>query len=97
MFDLISLGKNAKKAAVALGALTEQKRNAVLVAAAKSLRDNKDYLISENLLDIKAAKEKGMTDAFIDRLTLNEKVIEGMAVGLEQVATLVSPLNKVVY
>lgn len=97
MFDLISLGKKAKKAAVALGALTEQKRNAVLVAAAKSLRDNKDYLISENLLDIKAAKEKGMTDAFIDRLTLNEKVIEGMAVGLEQVATLVSPLNKVVY
>ena len=97
MFDLISLGKNAKKAAVALGALTEQKRNAVLVAAAKSLRDNKDYLISENLLDIKAAKEKGMTDAFIDRLTLSEKVIEGMAVGLEQVATLVSPLNKVVY
>lgn len=97
MFDLVSLGKNAKKAAVALGALTEEKRNAVLIAAAKSLRDNKNYLISENLLDIKAAKEKGMTDAFIDRLTLSEKVIEGMAVGLEQVATLISPLNRVVY
>lgn len=97
MFDLVSLGKNAKKAAVALGALTEEKRNAVLIAAAKSLRDNKDYLISENLLDIKAAKEKGMTDAFIDRLTLSEKVIDGMAVGLEQVATLISPLNRVVY
>lgn len=97
MFDLISLGKNAKKAAANLNKLSDQKRNQVLLKVATFLRKEKDFLISENAHDIKLAKEKGATDAFIDRLTLNEKVIEGMAVGAEQVATLISPLGKTVY
>ena len=97
MFDLISLGKNAKKAAAKLNKLSDQKRNQVLLKVATFLRKEKDFLISENAHDIKLAKEKGATDAFIDRLTLNEKVIEGMAVGAEQVATLISPLGKTVY
>ena len=65
--------------------------------AAALLRENKDFLTAENAKDIANAKEKGATDAFIDRLTLNDKVIEGMAVGLEQVASLTAPLGKTVY
>ncbi len=97
MVDLITLGKNAKKASATLLKVSEEKRNATLKTVACFLRQNKEYLISENALDIKNAKEKGMTDAFIDRLTLNDKVIESMAVGLEQVSTLKAPLNKTVY
>lgn len=97
MYDLISLAKSAKKAAANLGSVFEEKRNEVLLTAAKLLRENADYLIKENQVDVLKAKEKGMTDAFIDRLSLTEKVIEGMAVGLEQVANLKAPLGKVVY
>lgn len=61
------------------------------------LRENALYLIEENAADIRFATEKGATAAFIDRLTLNDKVIEGMAVGLEQVSALPSPLGKSVY
>ncbi len=97
MYDLVSLGKSAKTASVNLVKLTEEKRSQTLVACAKALRDNAEYLIKQNQIDIKNAKNKGMSDAFIDRLLLNEKVIEGMAVGLEQVADLENPLGKTVY
>ena len=97
MYDLISLGQNAKKASIELIKLTEEKRAKTLLKGAKMLRENAEYLMQENAIDIKNAKEKGMSDAFIDRLALTSSVIESMAVGLEQVAELESPLGQVVY
>ena len=97
MFDLISLAKDAKTAAAELNLMTDKKRNAVLIKSAEYLRAEKDYLIKENLVDIENAKAKGMSTSFIDRLALTDKVIEGMAVGLEQVADLNSPLGKILY
>lgn len=97
MFDLVLACEKAKKASKSLLLLTEEKKKEALIVVAKALRDNAERLINENAKDIKLAKEKGATLAFIDRLTLNQKVIEGMAVGIEQVAQLNSPLNKVTY
>lgn len=97
MFDLVLACEKAKKASKSLLSITEEKKKEALIVVAKALRDNAERLINENAKDIKLAKEKGATLAFIDRLTLNEKVIEGMAVGIEQVAQLNSPLNKVTY
>ncbi len=97
MYDLNSLGKSAKVAAAELSKLTDKKRSSALLTAAKLLRKNATYLMEENAADIRLATEKGATAAFIDRLTLNNKVIESMAVGLEQVAELESPLGRCVY
>ncbi len=97
MYDLISLGKSAKSASIALANVSEERRNQALKTCAKLLRENANYLIEQNQIDIKNAKEKGMSDAFIDRLILTEKVVEGMAIGLEQVAQLPSPLGQTVY
>ena len=97
MFDLIELGKKAKIASREISALTEQKRAKVLNAVAKNLIQNKEYLMSENQKDLDLALKKGLSPAFIDRLKLTEKVIDGMAEGIGQVALLNSPLNKVVY
>ena len=97
MYDLINLGQNAKKASIELIKLSEQKRAETLIEGAKMLRQHADYLMTENAIDVENAKKKGMSDAFIDRLALTNSVIEGMAVGLEQVANLKSPLGQVVY
>ncbi len=96
-FDLIAVGKLSKKASFELNKTSEEKRNNALKEIANALRENKAYLIEENKKDVKYAIEKGASESFIDRLTLSEKVIEGMAEGLEQVAELKSPLNKTVY
>lgn len=97
MYDLISLGKRAKRASAQLFSLSEGQISKTLITGARLLRENENYLIEQNQIDVLNAKEKGATDAFIDRLTLNKKVIEGMAIGLEQVAQLDSPVGKVVY
>ncbi len=97
MFDLIGLGKSSKKASLELIKLSEDQRNNALKACAKELRENKQFLIEQNQIDIQNAKKKGMSDAFIDRLLLSDKVIEGMAIGLEQVSELENPLGKIVY
>ncbi len=97
MYDLIGLGKSAKKASIELIKLSEEQRNNALKVCAKALRDNKQFLIEQNAIDVSNAKQKGMSDAFIDRLLLSDKVIEGMALGLEQVSLLDNPLGKTVY
>lgn len=97
MFDLRLLGKNAKIASQSLAKLSDKKISEVLIMGAKKLRENAEFLISENAVDIELARKKGASAGYIDRLTLNHKVIEGMAVGLEQVASLKSPLGEVLY
>lgn len=97
MIDLVSLCKNSRIAGEKLLALSEDKINATLMAVAKSLREKSQYLIEQNAIDLENAKIKGLSNAFIDRLTLSQKVIDGVAEGVEQVATLPSPIGKSVY
>ncbi|MBQ7339818.1 MAG: glutamate-5-semialdehyde dehydrogenase [Clostridia bacterium] len=64
---------------------------------AKKLVENVEYIKEQNGIDLKSARDKGMTEAFIDRLTLSNKVISSMAEGLIQVANLSSPVGKKEY
>ncbi len=97
MYDLISQAKSSKASLASLSRLSEEDRNKTLKKSAELLRRNAEYIISENKKDVAYAIGKGMSEGFIDRLTLNHKVIEGMALGIEQVADLPSPLGKTVY
>ncbi|MBR2870221.1 MAG: glutamate-5-semialdehyde dehydrogenase [Clostridia bacterium] len=94
---LLNVGKNAKKASQSLLNVSEEQLNKTLLTGAKLIRENKGYLQKANAIDIENAKLKGQSAGFIDRLTLSDKVIEGVAVGMEQVATLKSPVGSVSY
>ena len=56
MYDLVSLGKNAKKASVVLRTLSTAQRNAGLHAIAKRLIDKKADILEANRLDVANAK-----------------------------------------
>ena len=71
--------------------------NKALLDVAKALKDHREYIKSENAKDIENARAKGLSEAFIDRLLLTDKVIDGMAEGLVQVASLTSPVGRVEY
>lgn len=89
------LGSQAKAAAQVLSiAPTVQKNNALLKAAAL-LRENAPTLQSENAKDMAAGAQKGLSDAMLDRLKLDEARIEGMAAGLEAIATLDDPVGDI--
>ena len=90
------LGKKAKAAeAAAAGASTSQKNNA-LAAISKALIANKELIIAENAKDIAAAKANGMSEAKQDRLMLDEKRIEGIAKGVDEIINLADPIGEVI-
>ncbi len=90
------VGRKAKEASRALAYLSTDIKNRVLLDVAERLRGERAYLQEENEKDLAAAREKGLSAALIDRLTLSDKVIEGMAQGLEEVAALPDPVGEVV-
>lgn len=90
------LGKRAKAAeAAAAGASTSQK-NSALAAISKALLANKELIIAENAKDIAAAKANGMTEAKQDRLKLDEKRIEGIAKGVDELIALADPIGEII-
>lgn len=90
------IGKSAREGYSKLAMASNEKKDMALVAAAMAIRDNAEKLKAANAKDVEFAKEKGLSDAMIDRLILNDDRIEGMAAGLETVATLPDPVNKLI-
>lgn len=85
----------AKESARVLARAPTNVKNDVLLKIADALVGNKSYLISENEKDVENAKASGLTPAFIDRLTLKESTIEGMAQSVREVALLPDPVGKI--
>ena len=91
------LGALAKKACPELYLKDDKTVNETLLLVAKKLKKEREAIKSANAIDVENARKKGMAESFIDRLTLSDKVIDGMAEGLEQVANLSSPVGGEVY
>ncbi|ADJ22032.1 gamma-glutamyl phosphate reductase [Hyphomicrobium denitrificans ATCC 51888] len=89
------IGQAAKAASRRLAIATPEEKNAALIAAAKALRAATPKILAANAQDIEAAKAAGRPAAFVDRLLLNEKRIDGIAVGLEEIAALPDPVGTV--
>lgn len=90
------LGAAAKAAEPALACMGTGEKNAVLLEIAQRLEQQKPQLIAANALDIAAAEKNGMPQAMIDRLTLTETRIDGMAEGVRQVAALADPVGSII-
>ncbi len=95
MSSIKSLAKKCRESASCMAMLSTDKKNAVLLEMADKLRVSLPLIIKENLKDLKAAEKKGMKGAFVDRLVLNEKRVEEMAQGLEEVVELPDPVGLV--
>ena len=62
---------------------------------AAAIRKAAPELLAANAQDLAAGKEKGLSAAMLDRLMLDEKRIEAMAAGIDQVATLPDPVGQI--
>ncbi len=95
METLDSIGQRAKEAKVELGLLGQQKKIDTLLAAADALCAHTDEILARNKKDTDAAKENGMSEGLLDRLTLTKERVEAMAQGLRKVAGLPDPIGSV--
>ncbi|MFZ3065215.1 MAG: glutamate-5-semialdehyde dehydrogenase [Nitrospirota bacterium] len=92
---MLKLAQDAKEASLRLARLNSNVKNSALIRTADELIKQADVLKEANKKDLQAAKEKGLSSAMIDRLTLSDKVIKGMADGLKEVAALTDPVGEI--
>ncbi|MEQ1590087.1 MAG: glutamate-5-semialdehyde dehydrogenase [Gallionella sp.] len=83
-----SIGQAARVASRQMAQADTAAKNRALHAIASAILNSRTTLIAENAKDVAAAKANGLDAASVDRLTLTEKTIQGMAEGLQQIASL---------
>ena len=87
------LGINAKKAANKLANMHNDKKNQALEYLKQDLKLLSTELITINKIDIKNAYSMKLSPSMIDRLTLNEDIIEGMIISLDEIINLKDPVG----
>jgi len=90
------IAQRAKEASLVVATLPSEMKDKALSMMAKDLIDNKEILLAENRKDLEYAESKGLSKALLDRLTLHEEGIEGIAEGLRQIVVLPDPVGEVV-
>jgi glutamate-5-semialdehyde dehydrogenase len=92
---ITDMARDAKKAAKVVASLNTRKKDEALERIAQRLLDEAATIKRENEKDLAEAKEKGLSEAMIDRLTVSDAVIESMAKGLRDVVKLPDPVGRV--
>lgn len=95
MTDLEQLGVRAKAVEHSLGILSSDEKNRGLLLAADALISRREEILKENGKDLENARKNQMKEGLIDRLTLTEERIRGIAEGVRQVAALEDPIGEV--
>ena len=86
--ELIKTARTAQQASRMMLNVSSEVKNKALKGMAKALLSKKALILKANKLDVSAAKAAGLNLAMIDRLTLNESRIAGMAASLLEIAKL---------
>ena len=89
------IGIQAKAASKELARISGAKKNEALLAMAKHILANEKIIITSNKKDIKNAKQKGLSESFIDRLKLDSESINSIANTLKDIASFEDPVGKV--
>jgi len=89
------MAQDAKGAARRLGTLSREVKDRVILRVAELLKERQAQIQSANRQDVEAAQAQGHAAAFLDRLTLSDKVFASMIKGLKEVAALPDPVGAV--
>lgn len=94
--QILAYGRRARAAARLLARLSSAQKNAGLEAMAAELLAAETEILEANGKDLANARQAGLSNAMIDRLTLNPKRLQAMAEGIRQVAALPDPVGETI-
>jgi glutamate-5-semialdehyde dehydrogenase len=90
------IGRNAKVAARELATASTETKNKALNAMADAIVAARDKILAANAADLENVEGKGLLPSFIDRLTLTDKAVDGMADALREIAEFKDPVGEVI-
>ena len=88
-----SINQKSKEAFKIISVSDAKKRNLAILKTAKFIEKNKLAILDANKIDLENAREKKVSDAFLDRLLLNDKRIQDIINGLKLIAKMDDPLG----
>ena len=91
--SLIAMGQAARAAAFELAVTSSALKNQALLAMADELESQQAAILQANELDIRAARDSGMSEALLDRLLLNPSRLAGIVADVRKVVTLDDPVG----
>ncbi|MEW6989725.1 glutamate-5-semialdehyde dehydrogenase [Colwelliaceae bacterium 6441] len=94
-FNMTENAKQVKKASRIVAQLTTSQKNGLLNAMAINIEAASDKIIIENSKDIQAGKDKGLSDAMLDRLLLTKQRIIDIANAIREIVTLTDPVGDI--
>jgi glutamate-5-semialdehyde dehydrogenase len=89
------LCSRAKEASVVLRSAHAEQKNRALERIAQLIRERSDEIVHENKIDCDRGGEAGLSEAFLDRLTLTESRIQGMITSLLEIASMEDPVGEI--
>jgi len=95
MKELDEIGLKAKQASTQLAHLNTDQKNKVLQMVADLLESSVTPLLEANAADLKEANAMGLKGAIVERLTLTNEKIRGIAEGLRQIVQLEDPIGEI--
>ena len=92
--QLVKIGKDAQKASHILSMANEDTKNSALTNMADLIDSNSNEIVEANNVDMENAKQKGITDSFLDRLYLDQDRILSISNGLRSIVELSDPVGE---
>lgn len=94
--EVTSRAAEVKRVSYKMRLVTTEVKNNSLKAMAEAILKNKEEIIFRNSIDVEAAKETGLSGAFIERLIINENTIDSMVRGLQDIISLPDPVGEII-
>jgi glutamate-5-semialdehyde dehydrogenase len=93
---IAKMGEAARAAAIELALASAERKHAALIAAGEAIRTRVPEILAANELDLEFGRQKGLSDAMLDRLRLNDDRLRGIEDGLRAVADQRDPVGEVI-
>lgn len=92
-FNIAQTAAATRIASRQVAQLTTTEKNNLLSAMADGIEAQTAHILTENQKDIAAGREKGLSEAMLDRLLLNEKRVKDIADAIREIVTLSDPIG----
>ena len=93
---ITDMGRKARAAFTMLAGVSDAQKSEALTAAARHLRASQATILAANQRDMESARERGLSDAMLDRLMIDEGRLEAIAAAVENVANLPDPVGQII-
>lgn len=93
---ITDMGLKARAAFTMLAGVSDAQKAKALTAAAQHLRASQAVILAANQRDMESARERGLSDAMLDRLMIDEGRLEAIAAAVENVANLPDPVGQII-